>query len=167
MFWFRVWHIFIFWITYILLCKTISQMDWLNITGIYNSTRFLRVRKSRSRCPGWFWIREVAVRVLVEVPPSSESLARMEDSFFVFLDYFKKFVLNLIQYCFCFMFWFFGPGACGILALRLEFEPSSPALEGKVLITGPPGKSPEDPHLSSLTWLLAGGDTERKRDRER
>ena len=63
------------------------------------------------------------------------------------------------------MFWFFGPGACGILAPRLESEPSSPALEGKVLITGPPGKSPEDPHLSSLTWLLAGGDTERKRDR--
>ena len=51
-------------------------MDWLNTTGVYNSTRFLRVRKSRSRCPRWFWIREVAVRMLVEVPPSSESLAR-------------------------------------------------------------------------------------------
>ena len=38
--------------------------------------------------------------------------------------------------------------------------------EGKVLITGPQGKSPEDPPLSSLTWLLAGGDTERKRDKE-
>ena len=67
------------------------------------------------------------------------------------------------------MFWLFGPGACGILAPRLDFEPSSLALEGKVLITGPPGKSPEDSHLSSLTWLLAGGDIERRetgRDRD-
>lgn len=82
-------------------------MYWLNITGIYNSTQFLRIRKSRSRFPRWFWIRGVAVRMLVEVPPSSESLARMEDSLFVCLDYFLKFLLNLIQYCFCFMFWFF------------------------------------------------------------
>ena len=65
------------------------------------------------------------------------------------------------------MFWFSGPGACGILAPRLEFEPSSSALEGKVLITRPQGKSPEDPLLSSLTWLLAGGDREKERQGDR
>ena len=27
-----------------------------------------------------------------------------------------KSLSNLLQYCFCFMFWFFGPKACGILA---------------------------------------------------
>ena len=39
------------------------------------------------------------------------------------------------------MFWFFGQEACGILAPRPGIEPAPPALEGKVLTTGPPGKS--------------------------
>ena len=48
---------------------------------------------------------------------------------------------NLLQYCFCFTFWFFGREACGILAPWPEIEPATPALEGEVLTTGPPGKS--------------------------
>ena len=40
------------------------------------------------------------------------------------------------------MFWFFGREACGILAPRPGIEPAPPALEGEVLTTGPPGKSP-------------------------
>ena len=55
---------------------------------------------------------------------------------------FLKSLLNLLQYCFCFMFWFFGREACGILAPRLGIKPAPPALEGEVLTTGPPGKSP-------------------------
>lgn len=39
------------------------------------------------------------------------------------------------------MFWFFGPEACGILGPPPGMEPSLPALEGKVLTTGPPEKS--------------------------
>ena len=39
------------------------------------------------------------------------------------------------------MFWFFGHEACGILAPRPGIESIPPALEGKVLTTGPPGKS--------------------------
>ena len=37
------------------------------------------------------------------------------------------------------MFWLFGPKPCGILAPQPGLEPVSPALEGEVLITGPPG----------------------------
>ena len=40
------------------------------------------------------------------------------------------------------MFWFFGCEACGILAPPPGIEPAPPALEGEVLTTGPPGKSP-------------------------
>ena len=40
------------------------------------------------------------------------------------------------------MFWFFGCEACGILASRPGISPAPPALEDKVLTTGPPGKSP-------------------------
>ena len=42
------------------------------------------------------------------------------------------------------MFCFFGQEACGILAIWPGTEPSSPALEGEVLTTGPPGKSLTD-----------------------
>ena len=51
-------------------------------------------------------------------------------------------VLNLLQYCFCFMVWLFGCKACGILASPPGIEPAPPVLEGEVVTTGPPGKSP-------------------------
>ena len=54
---------------------------------------------------------------------------------------FLKSLLNVLQYCFCFMFWFFGCEVCGILVAWPGLEPTPPALEGKVLTTGPPGKS--------------------------
>ena len=41
------------------------------------------------------------------------------------------------------MFWFFGLKACGILSPWPQIELTFPALEGKVLTTGPPGKSPQ------------------------
>ena len=56
---------------------------------------------------------------------------------------FFKVLLSLLQYCSCFMFWFFGRQACGISAPRPGMEPAPPALEGEVLTTGPPGKSPK------------------------
>ena len=43
---------------------------------------------------------------------------------------------------FFYVFWFFGRKAHGFLAPRPGIEPAPPALEGKVLTTGPPGKSP-------------------------
>ena len=49
---------------------------------------------------------------------------------------FLKSLLNLLQYCFCFMFCFFWPQARGILALWPGIEPTSPALEGEILTTG-------------------------------
>ena len=48
------------------------------------------------------------------------------------------------------MFWFFGRKACGILAPQPGIEPTPPALEGEVLTTGPPGKSP--PTEFKLFW---------------
>ena len=46
--------------------------------------------------------------------------------------------------CYCFMFWFYDCEACEILALWPRMEPIPPALEGKVLTTGPSGKSFKD-----------------------
>ena len=51
------------------------------------------------------------------------------------------------------MFCFFVPKACGIPVPWPGIEPTPPALEGKVLTTGPPGKSPASP-FSDDTCLL-------------
>ena len=66
------------------------------------------------------------------------------EDFFFFLMYtipFLKSSLNLIQYRLCFTFLFFGPDACGILAIQNWFKPTLPALEGEALTTGLSGKS--------------------------
>ena len=74
--------------------------------------------------------------------------------FFLFLFFFLKIILMwtifkvfiefvTILLLFYVFFWFFGHEACGILAPRPGIEPAPPALEGEVLTTGPPGKSPK------------------------
>ena len=54
---------------------------------------------------------------------------------------FLKSLLNLLQYCFCFRFWFFGHKVCGVLTPWPGIEPAPPALKGGVLTTESPGKS--------------------------
>ena len=44
---------------------------------------------------------------------------------------FLKSLWNLLQYCFCFRFWTFGPEACGILAPQPGIKPAPPAVEGE------------------------------------
>ena len=58
-------------------------------------------------------------------------------SFFFDVDLFKKKLLNLLQCFFCCL-----QNICGILVSRPGIEPAPPALEGEVLTTGPPVKSP-------------------------
>ena len=59
-------------------------------------------------------------------------------------------LLDLLQYCFCVMFWFFGCEACGILVPGPGIKPVPPALQGEVLTTGLPGKSQYMPFKSKL-----------------
>ena len=48
------------------------------------------------------------------------------------------------------------PAACGILVPRPGIEPTSPALQGEFLATGPPGRSPlSSLHPSSPSMLLS------------
>ena len=76
--------------------------------------------------------------------------SKMQNCLFFFfdVDIFLKSLLNLLQYCFCFMPSCFGHEACGQNTRvqsrfnpRPGIEPTPPALEGKVSTTGPPGKS--------------------------
>ena len=52
-------------------------------------------------------------------------------------------ILNLLQYCFCFMFWFFDHEACRALAPWPGIEPMLHVLEGEVQTTRPLGKPQE------------------------
>ena len=52
------------------------------------------------------------------------------------------------------MFWFFGPKACVISAPQPGIKPTPSASEGKVLTTGPPGKSCSPTFYTHLTSLF-------------
>ena len=56
----------------------------------------------------------------------------------------------MLQYCFCFLFWFFGQEACRILAPRPGIKPGPSALEGEVLATGLHGSPCPHPPLFSF-----------------
>ena len=65
---------------------------------------------------------------------------------------FLKSLLNLLQYCFCFIFWFFDLEAYWILAPQPRIEPVPPALEGEVL-TLDHQRSPSYLHLCNFDAL--------------
>ena len=68
--------------------------------------------------------------------------------FFFCCGPFLKSLLNLLQYCFCFMFWFFYWEACvGSSLPNQGLNVHPPVLEGKVLTTGLSEKSQENRHL--------------------
>lgn len=64
----------------------------------------------------------------------------------------------MLQYCFCFIFWCFGPEVHGILAPQPGIQAAPPALEGEIPDTEPSGKSlhlccnQQDP--SVYGWIL-------------
>ena len=65
--------------------------------------------------------------------------------------------MNLLQYCSWFMFWLYGQEARGILSPpQPGVKPTSPALEGKILTTGPPGKSLQQNLLSRILQNVYG-----------
>ena len=61
--------------------------------------------------------------------------------FFFLMQTILKSLLNLLQYYFSFMFCFFGPKTCRIVAPQPGIEPMPLELTNTVLTTGPPGKS--------------------------
>ena len=82
-------------------------------------------------------------------------LIHMHSSFFYFLlGPFLKSLLSLSQYYFCFTLGYLGHKAYRILAPWPGIKPSPLALEGEVLTTGPPGKSPIPPSFEC--WCLLG-----------
>ena len=98
---------------------------------------------------GYFLLYNKVNQLYIYIYPYISSLLRLPPTlpipplkiFFFWCGPFLKSLLNLLQYCFCFTFWFFGCEACGILVHQPGIEPSPSALEDKVLTTGLPGNS--------------------------
>ena len=92
------------------------------------------------------WISSLACLTVTKIISFSVRLKEINFSvptylkIHIFLPFLKS-SLTLLQHCACFMFWFFGHKACRILTPQPGIELSPFTLEGKVLTTGPPGKS--------------------------
>ena len=72
---------------------------------------------------------------------------------------FIEFVTILLLF-YVLVFW---PQGMWDLSSRPGIEPASPALEGEVLTTGPPGESPFLPFLFNIVWeVLASAIKEEK-----
>ena len=91
---------------------------------------------------GLMWKRIFCVRMILskQMLNLDTNLILFFSKFFCCCGPFLKSLLNLLQYCFCFKVWCFGLQAHRIFAPCPGIEPT-PALEGEVLITEPPGKS--------------------------
>ena len=63
---------------------------------------------------------------------------------------FKVFIEFVTVLLWFYVLFFFSCKSCGILAPQPGIEPTPPALEGEVLISGPPGRSLEWPHILKL-----------------
>ena len=97
---------------------------------------------------------------LLQAPTSLINYSQLHHTFFFFYFWCRPFffyLLNLLQHCFCYIpFVFFGHEACESSAPRPGIEPRPPALEGRVLTTGPPGKSlTHSFYLPGPWWLFS------------
>ena len=72
---------------------------------------------------------------------------------------FLKPLLNLLQYCFWFMFCFCSCKPCGILISKPGIKPTCPALEGEVLTTGPQKKSLYKASYFNSFWPILLGQS--------
>ena len=82
-----------------------------------------------------------------KVPENFTSLPVIGKMFLIFKIFFLcgsllKVFLELVTKLLLFMFWFFGQEACRILAPLPGIKLVPPALNGEVLTTGLPGRSP-------------------------
>ena len=114
----------------------ISEVTLIVITIIIENMGFFLLHRAIPSlidsvvCPFWEFV----------APQVCTTYVLPDDIFFLHGPFFKS-LLNLSQCCFCFMFWFFGHQAFGILTPWPGIKPTPSALEGRVLTGGLPGKS--------------------------
>ena len=122
---------------------TLLSSHWPGFNGLCNECCSKKPKVSSQQRKGEL-IWEGRRQSLLTLAKSSPSL--MTSSIYLFIYLLLLWIilsslLTLLQYWFCFMFWFFGHETCGISAPWPQMKPTPLALEGGILTTGPPGKS--------------------------
>ena len=116
--------------------KKCKKTKWLSeeTSQIAEERREVKAKGERERC--------------TQLNAEFQRTARRPKKAFFFSP--SKTLLNLLQYCFSFMFWFWGHETCRISAPWWGIRPTPLALEGEVLTTGPLGK----PQEGLLKWKM-------------
>ena len=88
---------------------------------------FLVISPSLDSISAVFWKLNTTWDCDFSLPPDCSSVLLLFSrfffiSFFFYVDQILKSLLNLLRYCFCFMFWFFGHEAGGILVPQPRIE---------------------------------------------
>ena len=129
---------------------TLTRMTWEGLDALLTSS----LGSQSQNAPGARQVPGIKKAVLGKFWPSTEKLpswchyimletCRKTFFFFLMWTILKAFIENLLQYCFCLMFWFFGHEVCPILAPQPGIDPALPALDSEILMTGLWGKSPK------------------------
>ena len=125
------------------------------MSALFQNNQFKIIHKPKGYILGWHLLLTLQLinilkSLLINFPSEEwHHICRLLIYNQVFLFFFlmwtilKAFIENLLQYCFCFIFGFFGHEICGILAPQTGIEPALSSLECNVLTSGSPGKSPK------------------------
>ena len=106
------------------------RIPWIDEPGGLQSMGSQRISHS--------WVTNTSTYVYIEcvfvyvcVVPSNYLCFTFFKDFFMWITFWMslKSLLNLLQHCFCFTFWFWGQEACGLLAPQPGIEHATPALE--------------------------------------
>ena len=127
---------------------------------IVHSKRVKMVKFMLCRYKEWFilFITEEMGSRKMGVAPKFHLLREIQFSndfferIFFFMWTILKSLMNLWQYNFCFVFWFLGQEACGVLAPWPGIEPSPLALEEEVLTTGLHERNPSNDFSAHAYW---------------
>ena len=124
-------------------------LEWVAIS--FSRGSFQPMNQTQVSCIVGRFFTNWAMREIIWEQVQLFSLCKQRSLSF-YVDHFKS-LLNLLQYCFCFMF--FCHKACVILVPQPRIELAPPVLEGRFLTTRLPGKSQED-HFKILfaVWPL-------------
>ena len=100
------------------------------------------------------------LNTLIYVPKTCWACFIVFKIFFLYRPFFKVFMEFVTILLLFYVSW--GHQACRILAPWLGIEPTPPALEGKVLTTGPPGKSGPCTNFKLMNIVLTHSPVERQ-----
>ena len=129
-------------------CLEICCFSFLGLAGCFFPSLPYSCLVPVSQNPSYLLLFSFLKVELFSLSPFDDFFLRF--FFFFNMDHFLKSLLSALQFCFCFMLWFFDCESYGVFAFPPRGGTSSPALEAEVLTPGPPGRFMFDISLNIL-----------------